>query len=67
MEAKLPNPELPMLHILVGEPDDDCPICRAHSMVKKPADQDGIITVPITDAEIQACNCDLCKQAKPHM
>lgn len=64
-EKSLKKPEPPLFHILIGEPDDDCEICRAHGMVAKAAGKEGNLFIePISGSHASGCICPLCAQLK---
>lgn len=52
-----------LFHILLGEPDDDCEICRAHGLTGHdiPPGATGIVIPGVLD-EILRCPCPLCAQ-----
>ena len=52
-------------HIVVGMPDDDCPICKAHGISPSmmPDDGPGIIVIEMGPLEgLAKCDCPLCSQ-----
>lgn len=64
---KTPEPP-PAYHIILGEPDDNCEICKAHNVTKDtPKNAAGMIVVEeITLDKILECSCPLCSEmAKP--
>lgn len=67
MKKKPANPpEKPpaMVHMMFGEPDDGCEICRAHGLVGKDLPkEDGLVIVePLTMHQVLECTCPLCSQ-----
>ena len=61
--SRRPNDPPSLFHILMGEPDDDCEICRAHGLTAHdlPPDAPGMV-IPGTLDEILRCPCPLCAQ-----
>jgi hypothetical protein len=59
------------LHLVVGTPDEDCPICRAHGLGKGDQGDNGskgpLIIQELTVAEILRCPCPLCKEERENM
>ena len=59
------------LHVVVGTPDEDCPICRAHGVGSGDHGEAGpespILIQELTLAEILRCPCPLCKEAREDM
>jgi hypothetical protein len=65
---KKPNPrktDPSLFHILMGKPDEDCEICRAHGLTGHDL-PDGASRIMIVDMapldEILRCSCPLCSQ-----
>ncbi|MBV8879835.1 MAG: hypothetical protein JO332_07730 [Planctomycetaceae bacterium] len=64
------NPKRPagdpsLFHILLGEPDDDCEICRAHGLNAHdlPEGKPGMVVLDMGSIdEILRCPCPLCRQ-----
>jgi hypothetical protein len=55
----------PMQHIVVGTPDDDCPICKAHGISPSmmPDGGPGFIIIEMGPLEGPTrCDCPLCSQ-----
>ena len=54
-----------LFHILLGEPDDDCEICRAHGLNAHdlPEGKPGMVVLELGSLdEILRCPCPLCRQ-----
>jgi len=54
-----------LMHILVGKPDDDCEICRAHGLNghELPEGAPGMVVLDMGPLdELLGCPCPLCSQ-----
>ena len=60
-----PDGERSLFHILLGEPDDDCEICRAHGLNAHdlPEGKAGMVVLDMGSLdEMLRCPCPLCRQ-----
>lgn len=65
MDSRQPFDEGRAFHFMMGQPDDDCEICRAHGLLGHGADDAGpsMIITEIRDlSELLRCPCPLCTQ-----
>lgn len=60
------------VHLIVGAPDDDCPICRAHGLDKSKGKSgqgadgcsNGTFVEELTLIDILRCPCPMCAAAR---
>ena len=57
------------LHLIVGQPDDDCPICRAHRVKSVEPEMrisggGELRALPLSRVEMDLCDCELCRGAR---
>ena len=60
-----PSGDRSLLHILLGKPDEDCEICRAHGFKAHdlPEGKPGMVILELGSLdEILRCPCPLCRQ-----
>ena len=57
-----------LFHILIGRPDEDCEVCRAHGLNahELPEGTPGMVVLNLGSLdEILRCPCPLCRQLDP--
>jgi hypothetical protein len=60
-----PSEDRSLFHILLGEPDENCEICRAHGLKAHdlPEGTPGMVVLELGSLdEILRCPCPLCRQ-----
>lgn len=65
MDSRRPFDEGRAFHFMMGRPDDDCEICRAHGLLGHGAEDEGpsVIITEIRDlSELLQCPCPMCTQ-----
>jgi hypothetical protein len=63
-----PDDEPSLFHLILGTPDPDCPVCRAHGIELPEGGKEGLYVVDTgLLRDLLDCPCPLCAEARKRM